>query len=119
MLTDLEAVFRSLKSELGMRPVFHQKTHRVEGHIFITLLGYNLVHQLRYKLKEQGIHDSWETIRTTMRTQMRVTTSLRGEKGEQIHIRKSCRPNADQQQLLQALNLDWVPGKTEKVIVTP
>ena len=46
MLTDLEAVFRSLKSELGMRPVYHQKTHRVEGHIFINLLGYNLVHQL-------------------------------------------------------------------------
>ena len=35
MLTDLEAVFRSLKSELGMRPVYHQKTHRVEGHLFI------------------------------------------------------------------------------------
>lgn len=31
MLTDLEAVFRSLKSELGMRPVYHQKTHRVES----------------------------------------------------------------------------------------
>ena len=46
MLTDLEAVFRSLKSELGMRPVYHQKTHRVEGHIFITLLAYNLVHRV-------------------------------------------------------------------------
>jgi transposase len=119
MLTDLEAVFRSLKSELGMRPVYHQKTHRVEGHIFITLLGYNLVHQLRCKLKEQGIDDSWETIRTTMGTQMRVTASLRGEMGEQIHIRKSCRPNADQQRLLRALNLEWLPGKTEKVIVAP
>ena len=31
MLTDLEAVFRSLKSELGLRPVFHQKTDRVLG----------------------------------------------------------------------------------------
>ncbi len=35
MLTDLEAVFRSFESELGMRPVYHQKTERVEGHIFI------------------------------------------------------------------------------------
>ena len=33
MLTDLEAVFRSLKSELGMRPVYHQTTQRVEGHL--------------------------------------------------------------------------------------
>jgi transposase len=119
MLTDLEAVFRSLKSELGMRPVYHQKTHRVEGHIFITLLAYNLVHQVRCQLKAQGIDDSWDKIRTTMSTQVRVTTSLRGEGGEQIHLRKSCRPNADQQQLLRALALEWLPGKTEKTIVTP
>ncbi|MEN8132145.1 MAG: IS1634 family transposase [Pseudomonadota bacterium] len=88
LLTDLEAVFRSLKSELGMRPVYHQKTRRVEGHIFITLLAYNLVHQIRLTLKGQGINDSWETIRATMSTQMRTTTTLRGAGGEQIHIRK-------------------------------
>ena len=33
MLTDLEAVFRSLKSELGLRPIFHQKEHRSKGHL--------------------------------------------------------------------------------------
>ena len=119
MLTDLEAVFRSLKSELGMRPVYHQKTDRVEGHIFITLLAYNLVHQIRLKLKAQGINDSWETIRTTLSTQMRTTATLRGEEGEQIHIRKSSYPNASQQVLLRALELTWNPGKTEKTIVAP
>lgn len=118
-LTDLEAVFRSLKSELGMRPVYHQKTHRVEGHIFISLLAYNLVHQIRCKLKAEGIHDSWDKIRTTMSTLVRVTTSLRGESGKQIHIRKNCRPSADQQKLLRALGLESLPGKTEKTIVTP
>jgi len=119
MLTDLEAVFRSLKSELGMRPVYHQKTHRVEGHIFITLLAYNLVHQIRLALKAQGINDSWETIRRTLSTQVRTTVSLRGENGEQIHIRKSSYPNASQQVLLRALELPWNPGKTQKTIVTP
>ena len=119
MLTDLEAVFRSLKSELGMRPVYHQKTHRVEGHIFITLLAYNLVHQIRLTLKAQGINDSWETIRTTLGTQMRTTASVRGEDGEQIHIRKSNYPNASQQILLRALELPWNPGKTQKTVVTP
>jgi len=119
LLTDLEAVFRSLKSELGMRPVYHQKTHRVEGHIFITLLAYNLVHQIRCRLKEQGIGDSWDKIRATMSTQVRITTSLRGEHGEQIHVRKSCRPSADQQILLRALGLEWLPGRTEKTVVTP
>ena len=35
-LTDIEAVFRSLKSELGLRPVYHSKPERAEGHLFIT-----------------------------------------------------------------------------------
>jgi len=42
MLTDLESVFRSLKSELGLRPVYHQITDRVSGHLFITVLAYHL-----------------------------------------------------------------------------
>jgi transposase len=119
MLTDLEAVFRSLKSELGLRPVYHQKTHRVEAHLFITLLAYNLVHQLRCRLKSHGIHDSWDTIRTTMGTQVRITTGLRGENGKQIHIRKSCRSNADQQVVLRALGLKGLPGNTERTVVVP
>jgi transposase len=102
-----------------MRPVYHQKTHRVEGHIFITLLAYNLVHQIRLTLKAKGIDDSWETIRTTLSTQMRTTVSVRGEDGEQIHIRKSNYPSASQQVLLRALELPWNPGKTQKTIVAP
>jgi len=35
MLTDLEAVFRSLKSELGLRPIYYQKNDRISGHLFI------------------------------------------------------------------------------------
>ncbi len=38
MLTDLEAVFRSLKSELGLRPVYQHKEERADGHLFIYYL---------------------------------------------------------------------------------
>ena len=61
MLTDLEAVFRSLKSELGLRPIHHHKDARVDGHLFIAVLAYHLVHTLRIQLKAQGIHLSWES----------------------------------------------------------
>ena len=37
MLTDVEAVFRSLKSEMGLRPIYHQTAKRTEGHLFITV----------------------------------------------------------------------------------
>jgi hypothetical protein len=47
MLTDLEAVFRSLKSELGLRPVYHHKEIRVDGHLFSTVLAYQFVQIIR------------------------------------------------------------------------
>jgi hypothetical protein len=43
MLTDLESVFWSLKSELGLRPVYQHKEDRCDGHLFITVLGYQAV----------------------------------------------------------------------------
>jgi hypothetical protein len=73
MLTNLESVFRSLKTDLGLRPVFHQVERRVEGHLFISVLAYRFVHMLRLRLKGQGIDDSWETLRQAMSTQQRVT----------------------------------------------
>jgi transposase len=41
-LTQIEAVFRSLKSELGIRPIYHQKEGRIDAHIFIAFLAYCL-----------------------------------------------------------------------------
>ena len=46
-LTDVEAVFRSLKSELGMRPIFHRTQKRSDGHLFITVIAYQLVQTIR------------------------------------------------------------------------
>ena len=77
MLTDLEAVFRSLKSELGLRLVFQQKTDRVSGHIFISVLGYHLVHMIRLQLKACGTHLSWEGLRRELRGQNRSTVELK------------------------------------------
>ena len=63
MPTNLESVFRSLKTDLGLRPVFHQIDRRVEGHLFISVLAYHFVHTRRLQLKTQGNDDSWETLR--------------------------------------------------------
>ncbi|WP_183734271.1 IS1634 family transposase, partial [Desulfurispira natronophila] len=74
MLTDLEAVFRSLKSELGMRPVFHHKQERTDGHLFITVLAYQFVQIIRHSLRAHGINDRWSSLRQIMEQQCRITT---------------------------------------------
>ena len=90
-LTDLEAVFRSLKSELGLRPVYHHKTERVSGHLFISVLAYHLVHSIRLQLKACGMHLSWDGIRRELDGQDRVTVELKREDGRTVHVRKATR----------------------------
>ena len=117
MLTDLESVFRSLKSELGMRPVFHQITKRVTGHLFITVLAYHLVHSIRYRLKEAGITSSWSDLRKELIGQNRVTVSMPCKNNEVVHIRKSTRPEPRQQTIYSALGICPLPGRTVKKII--
>jgi len=116
MLTDLESVFRSLKSELGLRPNYHHKADRIDGHLFITLLAYHLVHVIRCGLKVQGIHDSWQTIRRKMENQQRITASLQREDGRAVHIRKATRAEPHQKVLYDALGISPQPGSTQKTL---
>jgi transposase len=116
MLTDLEAVFRSLKSELGLRPIFHRKTDRVSAHLFISVLAYHLVHTLRFQLKAADIHLSWEGIRRELAGQDRVTATLTRADGKTIHIRKATRAEPRQQVIYDALGISDRPGRTEKTI---
>ena len=118
MLTDLEAVFRSLKSELGLRPVFHQKTKRVSGHLFITLLAYHLIHTIRCQLKMKNIHSSWSNLRKQLKGQDRITVSMKCQNGETVHIRKSTRPEPRQQVIYDALGLSHYPGTIIKKVVS-
>jgi transposase len=115
MLTDLEAAFRSLKSELGMRPVYHQKESRVDGHIFITILAYHLLHTIRYQLTQKGITSSWHTIRQVMQTQCRITTTMQLHNGKAVQVRKTASPDVNQSIIYDALGLKKNPGGTKKI----
>jgi transposase len=50
-LTQIEAAFKCLKSDLGIRPIYHQLEHRVEAHILIAFLAYCLTVTLKYQLQ--------------------------------------------------------------------
>jgi transposase len=117
MLTNLESVFRSLKTDLGLRPVHHQIDRRVEGHLFITVLAYHFVHTLRLQLKAKGIDDSWETLRETLATQRRVTATMQRRDGRAVHVRKATRPEPQHQKLNAILGLSPNPCGTHRVLV--
>jgi len=116
MLTDLEAVFRSLKSELGLRPVYHHTTERADGHLFITVLAYQFVQILRRQLKHHGIDARWRTLRQWLGAQVRVTASFRRADGRALHVRKATRPEGEHLRICRLLGIDTQPGGIEKLL---
>jgi len=110
MLTDLEGVFRSLKSELGLRPVYHHKEGRSDAHLFITVLAYQAVQVIRRQLQAKGKHARWTSLRETLSVQRRVTASFTRKDGRTLHVRRATRPDAALQSIYTALGIDPLPG---------
>jgi transposase len=50
-LVAVEEAFKTLKGDLAIRPIFHQRAHRIEAHIFIAFLAYCLHVTLGHRLK--------------------------------------------------------------------
>ena len=116
-LTDLEAVFRGLKSELGLRPVFHHTEDRTEGHLFITVLAYQLVQTIRRKLELAGDPVSWTRLREILSVQQRVTATFRQRDGRTLHVRKTTTAEPALRRIYEALGIDASPGGVQKMTV--
>jgi transposase len=117
MLTQLEDSFRTLKTDLLLRPVFHQKENRSDAHIFITLLAYHLLHSIRSCLKESDIHSSWRKIRDRMSTHSRVTNRLKTKSGHMLFIRNCSEPEDFHKMIYDALHLGHNPCKSKEYSV--
>ena len=116
-LTDLEAVFRSLKSELGLRPIYHHKALRTEGHLFITVIAYQLVQVIRRRLRQHGQSESWTLLRRILNGQQRITATFRRADDRALHVRKATVAETAQREIYQALGISETPGGTQKTII--
>ena len=88
-LTKIEAAFKSLKSDLGVRPVYHQLAERTKGHLFIAVLAYHLLISIEYQLREKGDHRNWSTVKEQLSTHQRSTIIMTDEDDQIHHIRLS------------------------------
>ena len=116
MLNEAESCFRCLKSETGLRPNWHSREDRVDGHIFLSLLAYHLIVTIRRKLKKHGICDSWETIREKVQSHAIVKTNLITEQ-DAIYLRQTSEPDEYQKLIYQSLGISLKPLKAEKTII--
>lgn len=117
MLSEAESCYRCLKSEAGLRPNWHNLEHRINGHMFISLLAYHLIVAIRKQLKDDGIHDSWKTIREGLENHSIITTTLKTKGGSTIYLKQASDANEYQKSIYRSLGLAIKPIKTEKTIV--
>ena len=118
-LTEAEASFRALKSELSIRPLFHQKERRVKAHVMVAFLGYALWVTLKQVLKRRpaivpapsrsGVNNteplSPMKALALLSTLQSADIVLPTTDGRQIRLRRVTEPDAEQKSLLRQLGL--------------
>jgi len=113
----VEDAFRFMKSSLGMRPVYHQKEKRVDGHLWITVIAYCLLQNLLYQLRQNGITCEWETIRMYMQNRIRISMQAKTQEGNMLHIRTTTKPEEFQKKIYEALTMSSTILRTKKSII--
>jgi len=116
-LRGVEDAFRFMKSSLGLRPVYHQKEHRVDGHLWITIIAYHLIQNCLYQLNQQGLNYHWSTVRKIMISRIRVTMQATTVEGKILYHRSSTKAEGKQKEIYKALRISSQILKAHKTIL--
>lgn len=104
-LTEVEAAFRALKSEVSIRPLFHQLERRVKAHILVAFLGYALWVTLKHLLRRSGLEQSPAKAMALLSTLQSADIVLPTTDGRQIRLRRITTPVPQQRELLSKLSM--------------
>lgn len=116
-LRGVEDAFRFMKSSLGLLPVYHQKEHRVDGHLWITIMAYHLIQNCLYQLGNHGLFHQWKTVRKIMKSRVRVTMQAKTKEGKILYHRSSTKAEGEQKEMYKALGIPPQILKAHKTII--
>ena len=118
LIREIETTNRQLKTDLQLRPVYHQKDSRSDAHLFFGLLAYWIVNTIRHQLKQNGIKCYWTEIVRRMSTQKLVTTHGINPLGEKVELRQCSRPTKSAVEIYRALGYKEAPFRKIKICRT-
>jgi transposase len=104
-LTQIEAAFKDLKSDLGIRPIHHQKADRVEAHIFVAFLAYCLNVTLKKRLQAYAPGLTPKAVLETMAKIQMIDVSFPTTDGRLLVMPRYTEPEPEQKILLHKLKL--------------
>lgn len=113
IIRNVEDTFSTLKTDLDLRPIWHQNDEKTRAHLHLGILAYWLVNTIRCKLKEQGIKFRLPEILRIASTQKFITTKGQNAAGRNIETRKCSEPEPDLQALHKALGVKPKPIRIE------
>ena len=105
LLTRVESAFRSMKSPLLERPIFHHLQHRTETHIFLCVLAYHLLVTIEKMFLDHGEHTSWWTLRQQLADHQVVTVVLPTTDRGTLRIRRPTNPGPRHRQIYSTLTV--------------
>jgi hypothetical protein len=116
-IRNIESSFRTLKTDLDLRPIFHKSDDATQAHLNLGLLAYWVVNTIRYKLQQKEIKSEWREIVRVMNTQKCVTTIIQNTREQWISIRKCSEPEDKVSRIYDALKYKYAPFIRKKSVV--
>jgi transposase len=104
-LTQIEAAFKCLKSDLGIRPIHHQLEHRVDAHILVAFLAYCLTVTLRHRLRMHAPGLTPRAVLEKLAGIQMLDVSFPTTDGRRLVMPRYTEPNPEQALLLHHLSL--------------
>jgi transposase len=105
-LTEVEQAFKEIKNDLAIRPVYHQRDHRIEAHIFVSFLAYAMQVTLKARLRSTAAGLTPRTVLEKFAAVQMLDVHLPVTDGREIVLTRYTQPEKDLQLLLDQLKLE-------------
>ncbi|MGH2645316.1 MAG: IS1634 family transposase, partial [Chitinophagaceae bacterium] len=116
-IREIESSFRCLKTDLDLRPIYHQKDVSAMAHLHLGILAYWIVNAMRHQFKAKGINHQWKEIVRIGNTQKVITTTGQNTFDKIISVRRCSEPAKPLKLLLDILKAKSQPFRKLKSVV--
>jgi hypothetical protein len=104
-LCQVEEAFRTLKGDLGLRPIFHRTPERIEAHLFVAFLAYCMMTTLRQQLRAHASGLMPRVVLEKLATIQMLDVAVPTTDGRELLLVRHTEPNTDVALLLEKLDL--------------
>lgn len=115
LIREIETSNRQLKTDLELRPIYHQTDENSDAHLFFGLLSYWIVNTIRHKLKQHGITHYWTELKRILSTQKAITTEVVNAVGEVVEMRLCSDPTRSAAEIYRYLGYKSQPFKRYRI----